>query len=205
MLEPPSTDCNPYLRANSLSELLSWDDVEFVRCAYVTILGRQPDPDGEALNCGRIRRGHSKLEVLTQLRRSSEGLNHDPGISGLDRALRIARWERNSFLGFAVRAITRGEGDSASWHRHRALLNQTARIFGEQARQTRWIEDIDAKLKDLDATLSTLTGPSDAHDEAIPPLEPPNKFARGLAEPDPELGSRARHTLQLIELEAKAG
>ena len=49
---------NPYLRANSLPELLSWHDVDFVRCAYVTVLGRQPDPTGEAYYVDRLRQGH---------------------------------------------------------------------------------------------------------------------------------------------------
>lgn len=82
---------NPYFRANSLEELLSWHDVDFVRCAYVTVLGRQPDDLGERYYADRIRSGYSKLDILWQLRRSSEAANHDPGIAGLDRALRRAR------------------------------------------------------------------------------------------------------------------
>jgi len=90
----PLPDRNPYIRASSLSELLAWDDVDFVRCAYVTILGRQPDPGGEAHYTSRLRQGRSKMEVLRDLRRSPEGPRHDPGISGLDRALKRARWLR---------------------------------------------------------------------------------------------------------------
>ncbi|HET9395823.1 MAG TPA: FkbM family methyltransferase, partial [Nitrospiraceae bacterium] len=48
MLVPSGEARNPYLRANSLPELLAWNDLDFIRCAYVTILGRQPDPTGEA-------------------------------------------------------------------------------------------------------------------------------------------------------------
>ena len=92
-VRPPSG--NPYHRANSLSELLSWDDVDFVRCAYVTVLGRQPDPTGEKYYTDRLRRGRSKMDVLRNLRRSPEGPLHDPGIAGLDRALRADRWRRH--------------------------------------------------------------------------------------------------------------
>jgi hypothetical protein len=115
---------NPYLRANSLPELLAWDDVDFVRCAYVTVLGRQPDPEGETYYTGRIRRGHSKMEILWQLRRSAEGPNHDPGIAGFDRALGRAKSERSRLSGLLVRAFTGGEGDSAAWRHRRALMNE---------------------------------------------------------------------------------
>ena len=101
MKNPSSTEVrNPYLRADSLEELLSWHGVNFVRCAYVTVLGRQPDPDGEHHYADQLRRGRSKADVLWQLRRSPEAANHDPGIAGFDRALRRARarsWPRRVF------------------------------------------------------------------------------------------------------------
>jgi FkbM family methyltransferase len=98
----PSGGGNPYIRAESLAELLSWNGVDFVRCAYVTILGRQPDAEGERYYTDRVGQGYSKLEILWQLRRSSEGAAHDPGIAGFDRALRRAR-----LLGWPARALRR--------------------------------------------------------------------------------------------------
>ena len=88
---PPISGRNPYLRANSLDELLAWNDLDFIRCAYVTLLGRQPDHQGESYYAERLRRGHSKMDVLWQLRQSTEARSHDPGIAGLDRALRRSR------------------------------------------------------------------------------------------------------------------
>jgi hypothetical protein len=117
---------NPFHRASSLDELLSWHDVDFVRCAYVTVLGRQPDPEGEAYYARRMREGRSKLEVLWQLRRSNEARSHDPGIAGFDRALKLARWQRGS-LGWMLRPFTGGEGNSGTWRRHRMLLNEVGR------------------------------------------------------------------------------
>ncbi len=58
---------NPFIRASSLDGLLAWNDVDFVRCAYVTIMGRQPDSAGEAFYTRRIREGHSKLETCGSL------------------------------------------------------------------------------------------------------------------------------------------
>jgi hypothetical protein len=122
---------NPYLRATSLRELLSWDDVDFVRCAYVTVLGRQPDPEGEAYYTDRIRRGHSKMEVLWQLRRSPEGPSHDPGIAGLDRALKRAAWARKPVVGWVLAMVGVGEGEAPSWQRHRVLSNELVRLRKE--------------------------------------------------------------------------
>jgi len=98
-----SVQRNPYLRADSLEELLEWDGEDFVRCSYVTMLGRQPDPQGEAYYTNRLRRGYSKMELLWQFRHSSEGRLHDPGIAGLDRALSHARWEKLPVIGSVVR------------------------------------------------------------------------------------------------------
>jgi FkbM family methyltransferase len=109
---PPIRSGNPYHRVDSLHELLAWDDIDFIRCAYVTVLGRQPDPDGEAYYAARIRAGHSKLEVLWQLRRSSEGARHDPGIAGLDRALKRAAWCRKPVVGDFLRIVLGGENDA---------------------------------------------------------------------------------------------
>jgi hypothetical protein len=106
--------------------LFAWDDVAFVRCAFVTVLGRQPDTEGEAYYTDRIRRGHSKMEILWQLRTSAEAARHDPGIAGFDRALRKSRWERGR-MGWLIRFFTRGEGDSAALRRHRMLINELGR------------------------------------------------------------------------------
>ena len=115
---------NPYLRADSLAELLAWHDLDFVRCAYVTVLGRQPDPIGEAYYVDRIRRGHSKLEILQQLRRSPEGPKHDPGIAGFDRALKKSVLQRQPLLGWFFRMLWPAPASIApgEWQ-FRAMMN----------------------------------------------------------------------------------
>jgi hypothetical protein len=119
---------NPYLRVDSLTELLAWHDVDFVRCAYVTILGRQPDPQGEAYYTNRIRAGRSKLEALWQLRRSHEGSHHDPGIAGLDRELKRAAWRRKPIIGRLIRVFTGGDADDRLARYHRSIINQLGTI-----------------------------------------------------------------------------
>lgn len=119
-------DKDPYFRANTLDQLLDWYDVDFVRCAYVTLLGRQPDPEGEEHYVRTLRAGRSRLAILWELRRSQEGREHDPGIAGLDRALRRAARQRKGGVGWLFRLFSKSrEGDSAGDWQFRALLNAT--------------------------------------------------------------------------------
>lgn len=129
-----SHERNPYIRADSLAELFSWEDVDFVRCAYVTILGRQPDEQGEAFYSACIRSGYSKAQILWDLRSSTEGRRHDPGIAGLDRALRRARRARTPLIGWLFRLFSDEEGGSAASRRHRAVMNHLGRIVSLQQR-----------------------------------------------------------------------
>lgn len=124
---PQSEGKNPYRRANSLAELLIWDDLDFVRCAYVTLLGRQPDLPGQAHYVAQIRAGYSKFDILWRVRNSSEAKRHDPGIAGLDRALKRAAWQRRPLLG-AISRFLRADADGQSRNDRalRALMNATA-------------------------------------------------------------------------------
>jgi hypothetical protein len=131
---PPNTAeaRNPNLRANSLAELLSWEDIDFVRCAYVTMLGRQPDSGGEAYYTKQIRAGRSKMEVLWQLRRSPEGQKHDPGIAGLDRALKRSAWARKLLIGRLTKALSK-MGGSLGERRQRSVVKQIRTLRAELA------------------------------------------------------------------------
>lgn len=157
---------NPYLRADSLDALLAWDDVDFVRCAYVTLLGRQPDAAGEAYYASRIRRGQSKLALLRQLRYSDEARSHDPGIAGLDRALkadRIAQWP---VIGHLIRMWTGHEGNGPVQRRLRMIDNDLAVLRMEM---TRAVERSDHGP--LLASIQQLLGNTQA-----PPRDPEPRF-----------------------------
>ena len=91
-------------QANSLAELLSSDNEEFVRLAYLTVLGRPADAEGEAYYTDRIRRGFTKMEVLDQLRKGDEA-KRVPPLPDLENALRrfrIARVGRGKRRGGAA-------------------------------------------------------------------------------------------------------
>lgn len=114
---------NPYLRADSLAELCALSDVDFVRCAFVTILGRQPDAEGEAYYTARLRAGVDKLTILGQLRFSKEGPLHDPGLAGLDRALKRHRRANMPFIGWFIRTVTGQRGETRIERAIRSVQN----------------------------------------------------------------------------------
>lgn len=114
---------NPLQRANSLEDLCRFADRDFIHCAFVTLLGRQADPEGEAYYLARLRGGEAMHSILWSLRRSAEGRAHDPGITGLDRALRKHRNANRPLIGWLVRLFTSREGNSQVERKLRALDN----------------------------------------------------------------------------------
>ena len=120
----------PTGRAASLAQLCALENTDFVRCAYFTVLGRQPDPDGMTYYLERLAQGVSKLTLLRQLRTSPEAAHHDPGIAGFDRALRRHRLGNRPFVGWLVRLFNKAEPDTARARRERAMQRQLSRIEG---------------------------------------------------------------------------
>jgi len=121
-------DSDPLLAADSLPRLLMSDNLDFVWRAYATLLGRQPDREGEAYYLERLRSGHSKLEILWQLRKSAEGRRRNPTIPGLDRELRKAAWSRKPVIGWFIRMLTGGEADDRLRRMHNALQSELAAV-----------------------------------------------------------------------------
>jgi FkbM family methyltransferase len=123
-------DRSPYHRADSLQDLLGWEDIDFVRCAYVTILGRQPDAAGEQHYVLEVRRGLPKLDIIWQLRQSREARSHDPGIAGLDAELRRARRARLPVIG-SLFPDSRLESQRPRVRALRATANRVLRTSAE--------------------------------------------------------------------------
>ena len=95
---------NPTPRiAQSVEELLSYYDEEFVQCAYQTILGRVPDAEGLQYYLARVRAGISKIEILAQLRLGMEGKSRPVVISGLDKAIKRHKLLKIPLLGGLLR------------------------------------------------------------------------------------------------------
>lgn len=147
---------NPLLRAESLEELCSWSGADFIRCAYVTILGRQPDVAGQAYYFDRLHRGLSKLTLIAQLRRSPEGRHHDPGIAGMDKALRKHRNACLPLVGPIIRLITGRTGNSFRERQSRALVELAASIERLSLQQSAGDRRLDDGLKELQSISTDL-------------------------------------------------
>lgn len=152
----------PSRPADTLRQLLEWDDVHFVRCAYATILGRQADRDGERHFTRRLRRGISKMDVLSDLRRSKEGRSAEMSISELDRELAKAARARMPLLG-RLMPDSRLEPQRKSDAPLRAISNRLARLdekMNSVVRQVaerevvKAIEPLDPKLGPVPTSLA---------------------------------------------------
>jgi Domain of unknown function (DUF4214) len=70
--------------AASLDQLLGYYDERFVRCAYLTILGRDADREGLRHYVEELRAGFSKMSILSSLRASRESRARAAGLGELD-------------------------------------------------------------------------------------------------------------------------
>ena len=80
-------------------ELLDLDGEEFIYGAYVTLFKRLPDSDGLVNYLSELQAGISKLEIVSRLRRSSEGRKQAQPLSGY-RSI-VMRMRLRSLMGFA--------------------------------------------------------------------------------------------------------
>ncbi len=80
----------------SVRELLALRGSDFVRGAYLTLLGREPDPVGLAHHLGLLEDGESREAIVQGLHLSPEGRNYSVNLIGLDRLLarQQRRWPR---------------------------------------------------------------------------------------------------------------
>src|SRR5882762_2321065 len=78
---PSGAEVGAPLDEGMLADLLACDDYSFVRRAYRVSLGREPDPGGLANYLDRLRSGTPKLQVLSELAQSPEGMGNGARIS----------------------------------------------------------------------------------------------------------------------------
>lgn len=97
----------PTVAASSLDELLAYYDTDFVNCAYMTLLGRMPDPDGMRYYLGRLRTGRAKIAIIDQLVSSVEARNYNANVADLKQVLGQYRWEKMPIIGRILKSIFR--------------------------------------------------------------------------------------------------
>lgn len=71
----------------SVDELLALEGPQFIGQAYLTLMGRAVDPEGFRHYDSQVRSGMSKLQVLSELRASSEGQAFGADVAGLGAKL----------------------------------------------------------------------------------------------------------------------
>jgi hypothetical protein len=86
--------------AGHVKELLHLDGEEFVNRAYVTLFRRLPDSDGLVNYLTELQSGVSKLEIVSRLRKSTEGRKYAHPLAGY-RSI-IMRTRMRSLLGLAA-------------------------------------------------------------------------------------------------------
>jgi GT2 family glycosyltransferase len=80
--------------AKNLDSLLRHEDRHFVVCAYLTILKRRPDPEGLANHLTLLRRGTSKMQILSSMKNSPEGRNVEGELEGMRASAERYKWYR---------------------------------------------------------------------------------------------------------------
>jgi FkbM family methyltransferase len=110
--------------ALTLVDLLARYDEEFVECAYQTLLGRAPDPEGKSYYLGRLRTGISKMKTVKQLCESPEGKKHSAKLPGLDDARRQFKLRERPVLGWFARKFSANGSTNSVDRQLRALDSQ---------------------------------------------------------------------------------
>lgn len=190
----------------SVPRLLAPHDQEFIQTAYQAVLGRAPDPEGEAYYLARLRAGTQKLAILKQLRRSAEGQNFIPGVAGLDRAIKRHVWTTLPILGALLRLLWGTEGDGATHRALRIVANDVGRLGAGQGRIHAEHSALVVAMQELacsaiarpQASLASSTiGPQP---EATP-VNSSGAREQGIEPPSPNLG---QHASRLYDLLAKS-
>jgi FkbM family methyltransferase len=123
---PAMHDSATYKPANLEELIYDHDDAAFVVLAYRTLLLREPDPEGYAYYLKRLRRGVGKLELILQLRSSTEARSKPVELPGLARALWSMHLVRLPVIGVLFRLF--GMGDMRT-----PLARQLSRIEAKLA------------------------------------------------------------------------
>jgi hypothetical protein len=147
----------------SVPLLLAPHDREFLQVAYLAVLGRAPDPTGEAFYLARLRAGEHKLYILKQLRQSDEGRAFVPGVAGLDRAIKRHGLATFPVIGALVRFFTGWEGNGALQRQLRVLANELGRLQADQTAMANAVQELTLLSR------ATATAPLTA---ALPPSLP---------------------------------
>lgn len=135
--------------ASTLDELLAQYDQPFIQSAYLTLLGRAPDPEGLHYYLGRLRAGFSKIHILAQLGLSSEGKTYAAKLPGLDIAIERHQRAQYPLIGWLFRLVNGWEGNHPTERKLRSIENQVFVLGDESKRRFNQLETALAGLHHL--------------------------------------------------------
>jgi hypothetical protein len=110
--------------SNTAGVAATWDQLlghhgrAFITCAYQTLLGRNPDPEGLQLYLAQLCSGVAKIQILGQLRHSAEyktrtrGQKKQPLVRHLDREAMKLRLASLPLFGWILKAALGVDGNS---------------------------------------------------------------------------------------------
>lgn len=102
----------PAPQVTNINDLLELEGVDFIKAAYVSLLGRAVDAEGGANYLKRLRDGWSRLSIVKGLLTSDEGKAHGNALPGLAKALqRYNKAQRRSWGGWYHRSVLGVESD----------------------------------------------------------------------------------------------
>lgn len=170
--------------AQTLDDLLSRHGEDFLRCAYRTVLGRAPDPEGMTYYLARLYGGRGKVEILSQLALSAEGRNRSEGLPGLARLVSAHQKSQRGWLNW----LRAGRETHYRMNRLEELLGSLhLRVHRGEKEMARRLADLPARLPAVreDPHLTETHNP--------PELENSDAFS-----PTPEEANLGQHALRWL-------
>jgi hypothetical protein len=132
--------------AESVEQLLSLDDEDFVRCAYLSVLGRPADPSGLAGYVRQVRLGADKKDLVVALATSPEAYKLPTNLQGLKELVHASKQKRSSFFLRAIRHLS-----------SEALRPVTMQLQAYEHQLNRLNDSMKARFDNLDAAIERLS------------------------------------------------
>lgn len=175
----------PFERWSDAADLLSLDGENFVRQAYIRLLGRLPEPAGLRYHDRRLREGStSKEEILLALHRSPEGRQQNASITGLEAARKKQQFtgdpeDHATFISATGRFYNGIAPSSDSLERWVALLasgsitrSEVIRLFAVSTAggRARTLSSISDELSSLASVVTDVRNEIEWHQKALEAL-----------------------------------
>ena len=119
--------------AKTFDELFAYDDEAFVTCAYITLLGRTPDPYGYSYYMECLNKFGDKHAIVYQIYRSQEAKNFKCDIAGLDVAMKRQKWKQTPILGTVLGLFDRNSKEDQL-------------LALRKINQNKFLRDVDAQI-----------------------------------------------------------